>query len=311
VTETKLPEELEEQAMLHALGILDQDNRRAFLVRLQGESDLMGQAVTGYQVVIDALAATVTPMTPPVTIRQRLLDTIALDAAHEADQFALIANTLAAGAVPVKPRDSVRERLLARIEGHSAIRQEATDSVHLLSKTPALMDDGTEAEKESRVALEVGSFSDWLRSCRTAASNFLRTLAIRSATSERVRYWKAKITLQEPTKGLTFVRASEGTWRGIAPGVMAKLLSFDSVSRRTTTLLRFAPGTNYAPHRHTEVEELLVLEGGCSIAGHEMTVGDYHRAEAGTVHHDTSTDEGCLLLVISSPQNEMLSPPHP
>jgi anti-sigma factor ChrR (cupin superfamily) len=112
-------------------------------------------------------------------------------------------------------------------------------------------------------------------------------------------------------KGLTFIKASEGTWRGIAPGVMAKLLSFDPTSRRTTTLLRFAPGIRYAPHRHTAVEELYVLEGGCSIAGREMAVGDYHRAEAGTVHHDTSTDEGCLLLVISSPQNEMLSSHHP
>jgi len=55
------------------------------------------------------------------------------------------------------------------------------------------------------------------------------------------------------------------------------------------------------------VEELYVLEGGCSIAGHEMAVGDYHRAEAGTEHHNTSTDDGCLLLVISSPQNELLS----
>ena len=87
---------------------------------------------------------------------------------------------------------------------------------------------------------------------------------------------------------------------------MAKLLSFDPISGRTTTVLRFAPGTSYAPHRHTAVEELYVLEGGCRIAGREMRVGDYHRAEIGTVHHDTSTDEGCLLLVTSSPQNEML-----
>jgi anti-sigma factor ChrR (cupin superfamily) len=134
---------------------------------------------------------------------------------------------------------------------------------------------------------------------------------IRSTTSERVRYWKAKMAFQQPTKGLTFIRAAEGTWRGIAPGVTAKVLSFDPVSRRITTLLRFAPGTNYVPHRHTEAEELYVLQGGCSIAGHEMTVGDYHRAEAGTEHYDTSTDDGCLLLVISSPQNEMLSSRHP
>jgi quercetin dioxygenase-like cupin family protein len=306
VTDTRLPEELEEQAMRYALEILDPDDRRAFLVRLQGESDLLRQAAMGYQLVMDTLSATVTPVPPPVALRERLVNQIALEAVREAEQFERAANTLALGVVPVKPRDMVREGLLSRIEGHSAVRLEVTDSMHMRSAASILVGGGNEIEKERRFPQEGGSFSDWLRSCRTAISNFLRTLAIRSMTSERVRYWKAKIGLQQPTKGLTFIRAFEGTWRGIAPGVMAKVLSFDPASCRTTTLLRFAPGIRYAPHRHTAVEELYVLEGGCSIAGREMTVGDYHRAEAGTVHHDTSTDEGCLLLVISSPQNEML-----
>ncbi|MBX3328893.1 MAG: cupin domain-containing protein [Nitrospira sp.] len=262
MTELKLPEELEEQAILHALGILDPENRQAFMVRLQGESDLLRQAVRAYRETTGALADAVAPVMPP---------------------------------------SPLRERLLSRIDEQSDIQLDVTDSARVLSETPALL-----GESRERLSQEGGSFFSRLRSCWTASSNFLRTLVIRSVTSERVRYWKAKVALQQPTKGLTFIRASEGTWRGIAPGVMAKVLSFDPASRRATSLLRFAPGTSYAPHRHTEAEELLVLEGGCSIAGREMTVGDYHRAEAGTEHHETSTDDGCLLLVISSPQNEML-----
>jgi quercetin dioxygenase-like cupin family protein len=302
VTELKLPEELEDQAILHAFGILEPDDRRAFMVRLQGDSDLLRQAVTAYQATTDALAAAVAPVTPPATLRERLVKKVALEAGRETEQFEHAANTLALASLPVKPRDSVRERLFSRIEGHSDVRLDVTDSAYVLSETPALAGNGG----ERHLSHEVDSFSTWLRSCWMGVSNFLRTLVIRSMTSARVRYWKDKIAFQQPTKGLTFIRASEGTWRGIAPGVMAKLLAFDPTSRRTTTLLRFAPGTIYAPHRHTAVEELYVLEGGCSIAGREMTVGDYHRAEAGTVHHDTSTDDGCLLLVISSPQNEML-----
>ena len=302
MTELKLPEELEEQAILHAFGILEPDDRRAFMVRLQGDSDLLRQAVTAYQATTDALAAAVAPVTPPATLRERLVKKVALEAGRETEQFEHAANTLALASLPVKPRDSVRERLLSRIEGHSDVRLDVTDSAYVLSETPALVGNGG----ERRLSQEVDSFSTRLRSCWMGVSNFLRTLVIRSMTSARVRYWKDKIAFQQPTKGLTFIRASEGTWRGIAPGVMAKLLAFDPTSRRTTTLLRFAPGTSYAPHRHTAAEELYVLQGGCSIAGREMTVGDYHRAEAGTVHHDTSTDDGCLLLVISSPQNEML-----
>ena len=302
MTELKLPEELEDQAILHAFGILEPDDRRAFMVRLQGDSDLLRQAVTAYQATTDALASAVAPVTPSATLRERLIKKVALEAGRETEQFEHAANTLALASLPVKPRDSVRERLLSRIEGHSDVRLDVTDSAYGLSETPALVGNGG----ERRLSQEVDSFSTWLRSCWMGVSNFLRTLVIRSMTSERVRYWKDKIAFQQPTKGLTFIRASEGTWRGIAPGVMAKLLAFDPTSRRTTTLLRFAPGTSYAPHRHTAAEELYVLQGGCSIAGREMTVGDYHRAEAGTVHHDTSTDDGCLLLVISSPQNELL-----
>lgn len=106
--------------------------------------------------------------------------------------------------------------------------------------------------------------------------------------------------------GLIFVKASEGVWQEIAPGISAKVLSLDQKSHRTTALLRVAPGARYAPHRHTEAEEFYVLEGGCRFEGRELGPGDYHRAEAGSVHLDTSSDDGCLLLVISSPQNEML-----
>ncbi len=88
--------------------------------------------------------------------------------------------------------------------------------------------------------------------------------------------------------------------------MVAKVLSYDSTSRRVTFLVRIAAGRRYAPHRHAAAEERYVLEGGCLSGGRELAVGDYHRAEAGTVHHDTSTDDGCLLLVISSLQNEML-----
>lgn len=306
MTELKLPEELEAQAILHALGILDQDDRRAFMVRLQGESDLLRQAVTAYQATTEALAEVVTPVRPPRTLRDRVVNQVALEAGRETEQFELAANTLALASLPVKPRDSVRERLLSRIEGVSDVRCDVTDSAQILRETSAIQGDGARNEREGRLSQAVGSLSTWPRSCWAAVSNFLRTTLIRFVTSERVRHWKANIALQQPTKGFTFIKASEGTWRGIAPGVMVKLLSFDPTSGRTTTVLRFAPGTSYAPHRHTAVEELYILEGGCSIAGREMTVGDYHRAEAGTVHHDTSTDDGCLLLVVSSPQNEML-----
>ncbi len=300
MTELKLPEELEEQAIAHALGILDPEDCQAFIVRLQGESDLLRQAATGYQVVTDALAATVTSVTPPVTIRERLVNNIALDAAREAEQFARTADALAFSSVhPVKPRELLRERLMSRIEGQADVRPEVMDSTHVLGGTSIPVVDRREDEHGTTLPKDAGSLSTWLESCRQSVRNFLRTMFVRSMAP------------RPSAHGLTFIKASEGAWLNIAPGVVAKLLSYDSVSGRATSLVRIAPGTRYAPHRHAAAEELFVLEGGCLCGGRELAIGDYHRAEAGTEHHDTSSDDGCLLFVISSPQNEMLSSHHP
>ena len=294
MTETTVPEDLEEQAMLYALGVLDPEDRRVFEVRLQEGSDLLRQTAAAYEATVYVLGTVVAPVTPPSSLRARLVQQISKEAAREVEQFELAANTVALGSIPVKPRDAVRERLLSRIQAHSAVRLAVKDSLPVLGDIADWKGDERVSEEKLGVPQDVAPLSTWLSSGWSAALNFLRTLVIRSMIP------------RPSSDGLTFVKASEGTWREIAHGVTAKLLAFDPVSRRATTLLRFLPGTSYAPHRHAAVEELYVLEGGCSIAGREMAVGDYHRAEAGTVHHDTSTDDGCLLLVISSPQNELL-----
>ncbi len=234
MTEARLPQELEEQAALSALGVLEHDDRRAFAVRLQGESLPLRQAVMAYHAVTDALASSVAPIAPPASLRERVVASVTQEAARETVQFERVANELVRNfAAPVAPRASLKERLMARAEGHTDVRL-------------------------------------------------------------------------DPFKGLTFVKSSEGVWQEMVPGVSAKVLFSDPVSRRATALVRMAPGSSYAPHRHAEAEEFYVLEGGCFCGGRELKAGDYHHAEANTEHHDTSSDEGCLLLVISSPQNEML-----
>ena len=233
MTESRLPQELEEQAALYALGVLEPEDRRAFAVRFQGESLPLSQAATAYRTVVQALASVVAPVAPRPALRERIVNQMAAEAARDRVQFESVANTLALSTVPAMPRAALKERLMARVEGHTDVRL-------------------------------------------------------------------------DPLKGLTFVKASEGTWHEMAPGVSAKVLFFDQAFRRATTLVRMTSGSFYAPHRHAEAEELYVLEGGCFCGGRELKAGDYHRAEAETEHHDTSSDEGCLLLVISSPQNEML-----
>lgn len=107
--------------------------------------------------------------------------------------------------------------------------------------------------------------------------------------------------------GLAFVFADQGAWMDIAPGVRAKMLNMDSDRQRVTALVRMEPGSRYDNHRHTRTEELVVIEGSCYCGGKLLQKGDYHRAEAGSIHLDTYTDDGSLMLIITSVQNEMLA----
>ncbi|MDR4477843.1 MAG: cupin domain-containing protein [Nitrospira sp.] len=111
---------------------------------------------------------------------------------------------------------------------------------------------------------------------------------------------------QEPADGagFTFVRSKGLAWQELAPGLSMKVLFHDPAAARTTMLLRLAPGGTLIGHRHPQVEEFYVLEGSCLCAGQVLQVGDYHRAEAGTVHPVTSSEHGCLALIMTSSKNE-------
>ena len=113
---------------------------------------------------------------------------------------------------------------------------------------------------------------------------------------------------KEAEAGLTFVRASDELWQEVMPGISLKPLFVDTAQGRTTALIRMAPGVRYAAHRHTAPEEFYCLEGTCFTGGQLLHPGDYHRAETGTIHYETSTEDGCLVLVIFAPDNEILDP---
>ena len=148
---------------------------------------------------------------------------------------------------------------------------------------------------------EVASFQDVVQELAFSGP------AIAPPASLKVRLM-ARIA-QEPQEqaegtGFSFVRSQDVSWQELAPGLSMKVLFHDAAGARTTMLLRLAPGGTLIGHRHPQVEEFYVLEGSCLCAGELLQVGDYHRAEAGTVHPVTSSEQGCLALVMTSSKNE-------
>ena len=80
-------------------------------------------------------------------------------------------------------------------------------------------------------------------------------------------------------------------WRDTAsPGVRWLLLASEDrpgVAKErlgATVLIQMDPGRGYPPHRHDDVEEVLVLAGGYRDERGEHRAGDYIRYEPGSVH---------------------------
>lgn len=81
------------------------------------------------------------------------------------------------------------------------------------------------------------------------------------------------------------------------PGVERRMLErVAAESGRATSLVRYAPGTSFAQHRHPHGEEILVLAGTFSDGGGDYPAGSYLRNPPGSEHAPFST-AGCVLFV--------------
>ena len=102
------------------------------------------------------------------------------------------------------------------------------------------------------------------------------------------------------------IRKADGDWDQVCEGVSVKLLFEDPASGIQTSLVRMAGGTRLPAHRHLGVEQFFILEGDCTVNGDLLGPGDYHRADTGSIHQETSTEFGTLLLLVAPPTFEVL-----
>jgi anti-sigma factor ChrR (cupin superfamily) len=100
-------------------------------------------------------------------------------------------------------------------------------------------------------------------------------------------------------KGMTVLRADEGEWRPILPGIRIKSLRKGDGTE--TTLWRLDAGAVVPAHPHRHQEECLVLEGSVIQGGVEYLAGDFLLAEAGLPHDEFHSPRGALLMIRSEP----------
>src|SRR3954447_20440542 len=113
---------------------------------------------------------------------------------------------------------------------------------------------------------------------------------------------KAKIATAQPpaSAGSRTVRADEGTWEFIYPGIERKMLWHDRDKKRITFLIRAQPGAEFPAHQHDDDEQAYVLSGDLAFEDLVLGAGDYHLARPGVSHPVGRTRMGCMLLVTAA-----------
>jgi anti-sigma factor ChrR (cupin superfamily) len=96
---------------------------------------------------------------------------------------------------------------------------------------------------------------------------------------------------------------SEPEWKEVSPGIFCKLLATDPERHYVSMLVRLAPGVEYPPHTHADVEELHLLSGELWIDDRKLYPGDYNRAERGTGDKRVWSETGCTCVLLTSTQD--------
>lgn len=156
-------------------------------------------------------------------------------------------------------------------------------------------------------AAEVAAYGDALPALAATVASTppagLRQRVVARVAAERALRESPVLALE----GQRFVRSEGLAWAaGTQPGVEVKTLLVDRVRQRITRLVRMQGGAAIRPHRHVDIEESYILEGELLVDGVLMRVGDYCRAESGTVHHEVRSVGGCVLLTNSALGDELL-----
>ena len=94
------------------------------------------------------------------------------------------------------------------------------------------------------------------------------------------------------------LRANEGKWVAISPGVRMKKLSSDRSRHTVTVLMEMQPGSSVPPHEHHHPEDSYIVSGSARLGDLVLFAGDFHHVDAGTHHESIVSEEGCLALLV-------------
>ena len=184
--------------------------------------------------------------------------------------------------------------------GHSALTDEIREQIALY--VLGLLEPAAAKEFEQHLSEGCPVCEAEAREAREAQAE-LAFAAVKPAPARLRRNLMEQI--QPLPEGVSATRGNEGKWLNTPyPGVTIKPVYRHPVTGEVTQLIRMAPGARIPPHYHSADEQCLVVEGDIRMGASVLRAGDFSWAKKDSEHHVLTSEEGCLLLIVASPDDE-------
>jgi anti-sigma factor ChrR (cupin superfamily) len=112
---------------------------------------------------------------------------------------------------------------------------------------------------------------------------------------------EARIDAREKLASMSrTLRANEGEWIMLCPGVRFKELHRNVALNRWTILVDAEPGAVFPAHEHTQDEEIFMISGDLAFDDVELGPGDFYFSPKGSLHAAHRTRAGCRCIIIQA-----------
>ncbi len=112
---------------------------------------------------------------------------------------------------------------------------------------------------------------------------------------------EARIDAREKLASMSrTLRANEGEWIMLGPGVRFKELHRNVALNRWTILVDAEPDAAFPSHEHTQDEEIFMISGDLAFDDVELGPGDFYFSPKGSLHAAHRTRAGCRCIIIQA-----------
>lgn len=111
----------------------------------------------------------------------------------------------------------------------------------------------------------------------------------------------------EPARGFHFMAGSDSGWKPLpVQGAFIKLLSLQRDRGYAVLLGKLERGVRYPAHTNVGPEDFYILSGDLHVGDQVLGPGDFHHADAGSLHTENYSVEGCTLLAVLSTDDPLV-----